>query len=188
MSPYTLRPARTEDIADLRRIEVAGGEHFRALGMDLVADDDPPSAAELSRYIDSDRAWVVVTEDQPVGYLTHDPVDGQWHIEQVTVDPQHAGHGLGRQLIERVAELAAAAEVRALTLTTYRDVPWNAPYYERLGFGVLPESAVDAGTSRAPEQGGRARPGRVASSLHAAGTPNHPLRMRPPLAGPCTVG
>ncbi len=139
MSPYTLRPARTEDIADLRRIEVAAGEHFRALGMDLVADDDPPSAAELTRYIDSDRAWVVVAEDQPVGYLTYDPVDGPWHIEQVSVEPRHAGHGLGRRLIDQVAELAAAAGVRALTLTTYRDVPWNAPYYERLGFGILPE-------------------------------------------------
>jgi hypothetical protein len=25
----------------------------------------------------------------------------------------------------------------AITLTTFRDVPWNAPYYERLGFTVV---------------------------------------------------
>ena len=24
-----------------------------------------------------------------------------------------------------------------MTLTTFRDVPWNAPYYERLGFTVV---------------------------------------------------
>ncbi len=145
MNPYTLRLARTQDIADMRRIEVAAGERFLTLGMDLVADDDPPSAAELSGYVDSDRAWVAVGGDGPVGYLTHEPVDGQWHIEQVSVDPEHAGHGLGRQLVERVADIAAAAGVRALTLTTYRDVPWNAPYYERLGFRELPEPAWTPG-------------------------------------------
>ena len=145
MNPYTLRPARTEDIADMRGIEVAAGELFRPLGMDLVADDDPPSEPELSDYVDSDRVWVAVAKDQPVGYLTFEHVDGQWHIEQVTVEPEHAGHGLGRQLIERVADLAAAAGVRALTLTTYRDVPWNRPYYERLGFREIPEAAWTPG-------------------------------------------
>ncbi len=44
MNPYTLRLARTQDIADMRRIEVAAGERFLTLGMDLVANDDPPSA------------------------------------------------------------------------------------------------------------------------------------------------
>ena len=32
----------------------------------------------------------------------------------------------------------AMAEARpTLTLTTFRDVPWNAPYYERMGFVVF---------------------------------------------------
>ena len=29
--------------------------------------------------------------------------------------------------------------VPALTLTTYRDIPWNAPFYQRLGFAAVPE-------------------------------------------------
>ncbi len=127
MNPYTLRLARTQDIADMRRIEVAAGELFLTLGMDLVANDDPPSAGELSGYVDSDRAWMAVAEDQPVGYLTYEPVDGLWHIEQVSVDPEHAGHGLGRQLVERVADIATEAGVDALTLTTYRHVPVERP-------------------------------------------------------------
>ena len=145
MDPFALRLAKTQDIPALRRIETAAGEIFRALGMDFVADDEPPSSDELERYVVANRAWVAVTEDEPVGYLTYDPVDGHWHIEQVSVDPEHAGHGLGRQLVERVAELAAKAGVDALTLTTYRHVPWNAPYYERLGFRELPEPAWTPG-------------------------------------------
>ena len=29
-----------------------------------------------------------------------------------------------------------------MTLTTFRDVPWNAPFYERLGFCVLDSSEL----------------------------------------------
>ena len=106
-----MRLARTQDISALQRIETAAGEIFRTLRMDLVADDEPPSTDELRRYVDSDRAWVAVRDDEPVGYLTYELVDGEWHIEQVSVDPEHAGRGLGRQLIERVADIAAAAGV-----------------------------------------------------------------------------
>ena len=141
VDPYSMRLARAQDISAIQRIETAAGEIFRTLRMDLVADDEPPSTDELRRSVDSDRAWVAVRDDEPVGYLTYELVAGEWHIEQVSVDPEHAGRGLGRQLVERVADIAAAAGVRALTLTTYRDVPWNAPYYERLGFRELPEPA-----------------------------------------------
>jgi hypothetical protein len=39
--------------------------------------------------------------------------------------------------VEHLAALAAADGRAAITLTTFRDVPWNAPYYERLGFTVV---------------------------------------------------
>jgi len=37
----------------------------------------------------------------------------------------------------------------ALTLTTFRDVPWNAAYYERLGFAQIDPAAYG------PELGAR---------------------------------
>lgn len=36
----------------------------------------------------------------------------------------------------------------ALTLTTFTDVPWNAPYYARLGFRALSESELTPGLRR----------------------------------------
>ena len=42
-----------------------------------------------------------------------------------------------RELIEHVASWASDRDLDALTLTTYVDVPWNGPYYERLGFRYL---------------------------------------------------
>jgi hypothetical protein len=32
-----------------------------------------------------------------------------------------------------------------LTLTTFADVPWNAPYYARLGFEITPPNKITPG-------------------------------------------
>jgi GNAT superfamily N-acetyltransferase len=131
-----IRPAVASDFARLQAIEVAAGDMFRPLGMDLVADDDPFTLDELRAYADAGHAWVAVPtgREQADGYLVLDVVDGSAHVEQVSVHPDAARHGLGRALIDHAASWAAAAGFAGLTLTTYLDVPWNGPYYERLGF------------------------------------------------------
>ena len=112
--------------------------------MDLVGDDDPGSVEELTQYADEGRAFVSVgADDRPIGYLLLGVVDEAAHVEQVSVHPDHARHGIGRALVERAAAWASARGLRALTLTTYVHVPWNGPYYERLGFRYL---AVDEET------------------------------------------
>ncbi|MGH3991445.1 MAG: GNAT family N-acetyltransferase [Pseudonocardiaceae bacterium] len=64
-------------------------------------------------------------------------LDGCAHVEQVSVASAFARRGLGAALIEHLAAAARAEGRPALTLTTFRDVPWNAPYFERLGFVVV---------------------------------------------------
>jgi GNAT superfamily N-acetyltransferase len=136
--PVSIRVARLDELTRLVEIEWAAGETFRSLGMDLVADDDPGSVEELKRYAEDGRAFVAADpHDRPVGYLLLDLVDGAAHIEQVSVHPDHARQRIGRALIERAASWARSRGLRALTLTTYVEVPWNGPYYERLGFRYL---------------------------------------------------
>ena len=133
-----IRIARSDDLAALVEIERATGRMFLMLDADLFADPDPGSVEELTSYADGCRAFVSVdADDQPVGYLLVDLVDDAAHIEQVSVHPDHARKGLGRELIEHVASWARDRDLDALTLTTYIDVPWNGPYYERLGFRYL---------------------------------------------------
>ncbi|NLU73586.1 GNAT family N-acetyltransferase [Streptomyces sp. HNM0575] len=86
--------------------------------------------------------------DRPVAYLLAEPVDGNVHIEQVSVDPGSARRGIGRALIDHVAERAEAARVPALTLCTFAEVPWNARYYERCGFRVLADGELTPGLRR----------------------------------------
>ncbi|MEU3449303.1 GNAT family N-acetyltransferase [Streptomyces thermolilacinus] len=140
-----IRAARPEDLPLLQDVERAAGEPFRALGMDAVADDDPPPLQALEAYRAAGRARVADLDGRPVAYLIWDDVDGAAHVEQVSVHPDAARRGVGRALIEDLAADAAARGVPALTLTTFADVPWNAPYYARLGFRALPEAELTDG-------------------------------------------
>jgi GNAT superfamily N-acetyltransferase len=138
LSQVIVRSARSDDLALLIEIERAAGALFRCLGMDAVADDDPGSIGELAPYAKDSRAFVAVNAaDRPVGYLLLDVVDAAAHIEQVSVHPDHARRGIGRALIERAEVWARDRGLSALTLTSYLEVPWNGPYYERLGFHYL---------------------------------------------------
>ncbi|MFI2615015.1 GNAT family N-acetyltransferase [Streptomyces sp. NPDC018584] len=145
-----IRPATAAELPALQDIERAAGEAFRALGMDAVADDEPPTVAELERFRRAGRAWVAADEaGAPLAYLLSEPLDEPTvtasrceHIEQVTVHPRAARRGIGRALIDHLADRALARGGTALTLTTFADVPWNAPYYARIGFRPLTEAEL----------------------------------------------
>lgn len=141
-----IRRARPDDLDGLRDIERAAGSVFRGLGMDEIAEDEPPTVEELAAFQTDGRAWVAVdAADRPVAYLLVEPVDGNAHIEQVSVHPDHAGQGIGRDLLEVAADWARDHDLTGLTLTTFSHVPWNAPYYERIGFQTLGEHDVTEG-------------------------------------------
>ncbi|MEV6650801.1 GNAT family N-acetyltransferase [Streptomyces sp. NPDC051219] len=136
--PAAIRLATAAELPALQDIERAAGEPFRALGMAAIADDEPPALDVLARFQDAGRAWVATDEEhRPVAYLMAEVVDGAAHIEQVSVHPQAARRGVGRALIDHLAAHACAEGLAALTLTTFAEVPWNAPYYSRLGFHVV---------------------------------------------------
>ncbi|MEK9522938.1 GNAT family N-acetyltransferase [Streptomyces sp. NPDC087908] len=136
-----IRAAAPAELPLLQDIERAAGEPFRTLGMAAIADDDPLPLDVLDSYRRAGRAWVAVdAADRPVAYLLTDTVDGSAHIEQVSVHPDAARRGVGRALIEHLAATAGEQGLTALTLTTFAEVPWNAPYYARLGFRALADS------------------------------------------------
>ena len=138
MNEVIIRAARPGDLTLLIEIERSAGALFRSLGMDAVADDDPGSIGRLAPYAKAGRAFVAVNAtDRPLGYLLLDVVDAAAHIEQVSVRSDYARRGIGRALIERAEVWARERGLPALTLTSYVEVPWNGPYYERLGFRYL---------------------------------------------------
>ncbi|KOY55001.1 GNAT family N-acetyltransferase [Streptomyces sp. XY332] len=141
-----IRAVHIDELPLLQAIERAAGECFRGIGMPEIADDEPLPLDELARYQRAGLAWAAVTEaDVPLAYLIADRVDGNLHIEQVSVHPDGARRRIGRSLLEHLAARAAAESIPALTLTTFEDVPWNAPYYARCGFERLADGELSPG-------------------------------------------
>ncbi|MEV6044070.1 GNAT family N-acetyltransferase [Streptomyces xanthochromogenes] len=141
-----IRAVRPDELSALQDIERAAGQCFHDVAMPEIADDEPLSLSELARYRQTGLAWVAVDNaDVPVAYLIADRVDGNLHVEQVSVHPDHARRGIGRLLLDHVAHCAIAEGAPALTLTTFTDVPWNAPYYTRCGFQAMRDSDITPG-------------------------------------------
>ena len=91
------------------------------------------------------RVVVADDADRLIAYLMAEVLDGCLQVDQVTVDLGHARRGLGRALLDHATSRAAADGLPALTLTTFAQVPWNAPYYARCGFRVLDDAEVTPG-------------------------------------------
>jgi GNAT superfamily N-acetyltransferase len=107
--------------------------------MPEIADHDPFDTDELA----SAAMLFVATNgevDEPLGYVMVELVDGHAHIEQLSVLPSHGRKGLGTQLLDAVADWARAQGHTEVTLTTFRDLPFNAPLYAKRGFEIVPES------------------------------------------------
>ncbi len=138
-----IRAARPADAEDERSVERAAGARFADIQMPEVAAHEPISAQELADYAREGRSWVATdADDKVVGYVIADVVAGCAHVEQVSVHPVHQGEGLGRALLEEVQRWADGEGLLGVTLTTFKDVAWNRPLYEHLGFKVLAESEL----------------------------------------------
>ena len=140
------------------------------MGLPEIAEDPPASIAELEVFRSAGNAWVAVDQDdRPIAYLLSVRVDGCAHIEQVSVASAYAGQGIGKALIDQLAKAAAADGIPALTLTAFRDVPWNAPYYARLGFQIVEHAGQGPELRKLVEDEGARIPGdapRVAMRRH----------------------
>lgn len=129
----------------MQAAEIAAGRLFAEIGMQDVADDGAHETGVLDGYVRGHRAWVAERGGIVCAYALADVVDGAGHLEQVTVHPDQGRQGIGRLLIDTVAAWACARGYTALTLMTFRDVPWNGPYYRRLGFEDVPEAELGPG-------------------------------------------
>lgn len=145
MTAAHVRAARPGDLGRLPAIQLAAGAAFRDIGMAHIAGGAPLAGEAPAAYQQAGRAWVVVAGEVPAGFIVVDLIDGRAHIEQVSVHPDHARRGLGGMLIDHVDRWAADQGLDALTLATFRTVPWNGPYYARLGFRDMTPGEITPG-------------------------------------------
>jgi GNAT superfamily N-acetyltransferase len=124
-----IRPARPDELALLPELEAAADTVFEGLGIGPLPG--PGTVQEFAAAL-----VVLVAGDPPLGLGRIDAVgkDHLAHLEQLSVHPDHAGRGIGRALLRSACGWAKAHGYTDLTLATYRDVPWNGPFYASEGF------------------------------------------------------
>ena len=99
--------------------------------------------AELRAAQAAGRLWVALADDVPVGFALVELLPGGLpHLEEMGVHPRHGRRGVGAALVRAVCEWASRCVHDELTLTTFREVPWNLPFYARLGFEEVPRAEL----------------------------------------------
>jgi GNAT superfamily N-acetyltransferase len=133
-----IRRARMEDAALLPDVERSAGKAFLSLPeLAWIASDDVQSAERHLELIAGGYAWIAVEKEAPIGFISAEKADDALHIWELAVHADFQGRGIGRTLLERVVETARADGFGAVTLTTFRGVAWNEPFYRKLGFRIL---------------------------------------------------
>ncbi len=165
-----LRLTQESDIALLPAIERSAARAFRQIpSLAWLADSEVISVARHHDYLETEHSLLAVAAGQPVGFILTEPLDDALFIVEVAVHQAWQQQGIGRMLLERVIESARQMGYPAVTLTTFREVPWNAPFYTRLGFAMLDELTLPAGLAAKKGTGDPARPAARVALRHAPG-------------------
>ena len=151
MKPKTLPPGYALEAAQEAHVPLLQGIETAAAGIfppgflpEHILSDHMPRDLLLEA-IRADMLPVVLDADRrPVGYGLLRFIDGLALLAQLDVHPAHGRKGLGTALVTRVADIARRCGAPALYLTTFAHVPWNAPFYARLGFSVVTEGEQPA--------------------------------------------
>ncbi len=99
----------------------------------MAAEDHRPFAAQ-------GLVWVAEDAGRLIGFATCEAFEDDLHLWELAVRHDAQGKGAGRALIATVVDEARARGLPAVSLTTFRDIPWNAPFYARCGFAEVPEA------------------------------------------------
>lgn len=147
---YAIRERRAGDDPALLGIENRAAQLFRDHGYPEVADNPFAGVEDLRAMMAGHRVWVAVTlADEPAGYAVAAPLGSFFHLRELSVDPAHGRKGLGAALVRTAILAGRAAGLDGASLTTFRDVPFNAPFYARLGFAELPPGEAPAALAEA---------------------------------------
>jgi len=87
---------------------------------------------------EANHLFVAVNEnDSPIGFAFIETMDHGVHLDELDVLPEFGGKGIGTALVKKVCEWAKENELSSVTLTTYKNIPWNEPFYKKINFRVL---------------------------------------------------
>lgn len=133
-----VRPAEAGEEDLMAGIETASDRLLEPFGAwSLPAADPADKAAERAR-----TTTTLVAGRPPVGFARLEIVDAHTHLGQLSVLPEYARLGVGMSLVRAACKWSRRQGFGFLTLTTFADIPFNAPFYRRLGFYQLTDDQI----------------------------------------------
>ena len=135
---YSIKLATADHVPLLAAIEIAAAGIFSPGSIPDHMRSDSVPVDTLLEAVQDGLLWVALAGDgKPVGYALVQLVEDAALLAQMDVHPDHMRKGIGSALIMRAVEQLRLREKTALYLTTFVHVPWNAPFYAKLGFVAL---------------------------------------------------
>lgn len=136
---YRIRARTPEDDSHLVAAENAANRLLAGHGYPALAEDGFPDVDAFRHLIGDGTVFAAVdAAGIPVGYAVARPLGEHSHLRELAVHPNHGRRGLGRALVGTVIDAAGKAGFAGVSLSTFRDVPFNRPFYRSMGFGELP--------------------------------------------------
>jgi GNAT superfamily N-acetyltransferase len=146
---FEIRRARAGDVAALPQVEHLAGLLFETCELDLgLSDEILGQVIAVETFTQAQQAgflWVAAAGDRVIGFALVSDVGGYAHLDELDVLPEHGRRGAGSALVAAVCGWAKTGGYPAVTLRTFRDVPWNAPFYQRRGFRIVESVALSPG-------------------------------------------
>ena len=136
---FTIRLGSPTEFKALQDIEHASDECFASVGMPEIFETGNVTAIEdLQHALNRQNLWVAAdASNQPIGWAMSIPIDAGLHNEQMCVLPRCQRQGIGKTLFSARIAYARAAGFERVTVSTFLNVPWNAPTYERWGYRIM---------------------------------------------------
>jgi GNAT superfamily N-acetyltransferase len=140
---YRIRKARGDEVAALQAIDLASAQLFVGLGLIDFGPEGAPAEPipedRLRRGFGDGLVWAAVDDrEQTVGFALCSDRGDDLYLDQLSVLPEHGRRGLGARLVRRCLAEAATRSHARVSLSTFRKVPWNGPFYRKLGFREVP--------------------------------------------------
>ncbi|EKG33958.1 GNAT family N-acetyltransferase [Pseudomonas avellanae] len=141
---FDLRLSQDNDLSDLIRLSAQARVRYKIIPSLAHVADSPALSEERFNVC---RVMVAVDRDSQrvIGFAAMRPLDGLLYLDTIAVDPEASGNGVGEGLLLSVMAHAHAQQVKAVSLTTFREPLWNGPWFRKHGFSLMPQAHVGAG-------------------------------------------
>lgn len=145
MKSYQVRQAVIADASKFAAVEISACRRFLdTADLAWVADVEPTSFEDHVALIGAGTVWVAVDGKGDIfGFLLAERCGDELHICEFAVERLLQGLGIGTSLVQAATEYTRTIGVAALTLTTFRGLSWNEPFYHHLGFETLRPDQLD---------------------------------------------